>query len=108
MLDMIILDCYEGEFFIEDFNSFWKGNFLYNFYKEVMMFWEWYKELFDYVKEKGLLVFSMFFDLIVVDFLEILNFFCYKVVFFENIDYVILVVVVKIGKFVIVFIGMVS
>ena len=68
--DTITLDCHEGEFFIEDPNSLWKGNSLYNLYKEAMTPWEWHKELFDYAKEKGLLAFSTPFDLTAVDFLE--------------------------------------
>ena len=106
--DTITLDCHEGEFFIEDPNSLWKGNSLYNLYKEAMTPWEWHKELFDYAKEKGLLAFSTPFDLTAVDFLETLNPPCYKVASFENTDHAILAAVAKTGKPVIVSTGMAS
>lgn len=106
--DTITLDCHEGEFFIEDPNSLWKGNSLYNLYKEAMTPWEWHKELFDYAKKKGLMAFSTPFDLTAVDFLETLDPPCYKVASFENTDHAILAAVAKTGKPVIVSTGMAS
>ena len=35
--DTITLDCHENEFFIEDPNSLWRGNSLYNLYKEEIL-----------------------------------------------------------------------
>ena len=106
--DTITLDCHEGEFFIEDPNSLWKGNSLYNLYKEAMTPWEWHEELFDYAKTKGLMAFSTPFDLTAVDFLETLDPPCYKVASFENTDHAILAAVAKTGKPVIVSTGMAS
>lgn len=68
----------------------------------------WYKEFFDYVNLLGMLVFSLFFDEEVVDFFEGFNVFCFKIVFFELMDIFLVRKVVSIGKFFIMFIGMVS
>lgn len=106
--DTITLDCHENEFFIEDPNSLWKGNSLYNLYKEAMTPWEWHEELFTYAKQKGLMAFSTPFDLTAVDFLETLNPPCYKVASFENTDHEILAAVAKTGKPVIMSTGMAS
>ena len=104
--DTITLDVHEREFVIDDPNSLWKGNSLYNLYKQAMTPWEWHAELFDYAKERGLLAFSTPFDLTAVDFLETLNPPCYKVASFENIDHAILAAVAKTGKPVIMSTGM--
>ena len=106
--DTITLDCHEDEFFIEDTKSLWKGNSLYNLYKEAMTPWEWHEPLFDYAKTKGLLAFSTPFDLTAVDFLETLNPPCYKVASFENTDHAILAAVAKTGKPIIMSTGMAS
>ncbi len=104
--DTITLDCHEGEFFIEDPNSLWKGKSLYDLYKEAMTPWEWHADLFHYASEKGLIAFSTPFDVTAVDFLETLNPPCYKVASFENTDHAILAAVAKTGKPVIVSTGM--
>lgn len=72
------------------------------------MFYEWYKLLFDYVNEFGMFVFSLLFDEQVVDFLDELNVFCFKIVLFELIDMLLVCCVVSKGKLFIMFIGMVS
>lgn len=72
------------------------------------MFWEWYKFLFDKVKEFGIIIFSSFFDYIVVDFLEEFGVFVYKIVLFEVIDLLLIKYVVKIGKLMIILMGMVD
>ena len=71
--DTITLDVHENEFFINDPNSLWEGNSLYNLYREAMTPWEWHAELFQYAEQQGLLAFSTPFDLSAVAFLETLN-----------------------------------
>src|SRR6478735_3634542 len=56
------------EFFIKDENSLWKGQKLYDLYKQAYTPWEWHKPIFDYAKELGLIAFSSPFDTAAVDF----------------------------------------
>lgn len=104
--DTITLDVHENEFFINDPNSLWEGNSLYNLYREAMTPWEWHAELFEYAEQQGLLAFSTPFDLSAVAFLETLNPPCYKIASFENIDHALLAAVAQTGKPVIVSTGM--
>ena len=48
--DTITLDVYTNEFFINNENSLWKGQSLYDLYKQAYTPWEWHKEIFDYAK----------------------------------------------------------
>ena len=45
--ETMTLDISEGEFFIEDENSLWKGNSLYNLYEKAHTPWDWHKAIFD-------------------------------------------------------------
>lgn len=82
--DTITLDLDEGDFFISDPNSLWKGKSLYKLYQEAYTPWEWHKPIFDYCKELGMIAFSTPFDETAVDFLESLDVPCYKIASFEN------------------------
>lgn len=104
--DTITLDVHENEFYIQDPNSLWQGNSLYNLYQAAMTPWEWHKPIFDYAKSKGLIAFSSPFDLTAVDFLEQLDVPCYKIASFENSDHGLLAAVAKTGKPIIVSTGM--
>ncbi|MDP4535896.1 pseudaminic acid synthase [Alkalimonas collagenimarina] len=104
--DTITLNVHEGEFFIEDKNSLWQGNSLYNLYQQAMTPWEWHQPIFDYATSKGMLAFSSPFDLTAVDFLESLNVPCYKIASFENSDHALLAAVAQTGKPVIMSTGM--
>lgn len=84
--DTMTLDLSEGEFFISDPGSLWKGVSLYKLYQEAHTPWEWHKPIFDRAKELGLIVFSTPFDETAVDFLEKLDAPCYKIASFENTD----------------------
>ena len=84
--DTMTLDIAEGEFFINDPNSLWKGSSLYELYKEAYTPWEWHKPIFDRCKELGIIGFSTPFDDTAVDFLEELDVPCYKIASFENAD----------------------
>ena len=84
--DTMTLDINEREFYISDSKSLWKGNSLYNLYKEAHTPWEWHKPIFDRANELGIIAFSSPFDHTAVDFLEDLNAPLYKIASFENTD----------------------
>lgn len=104
--DTMTLDVSEGEFFIEDANSLWKGNSLYDLYKEAYTPWEWHEPIFKRCEELGLVAFSSPFDESAVDFLEGLNVPAYKIASFENVDLPLIKKVSKTGKPVIISTGM--
>ncbi len=83
--DTMTLDIQEGDFFISDPNSLWKGESLHKLYQQAYTPWEWHKPIFDHARKLGLEVFSSPFDETAVDFLEELNAPCYKIASFENI-----------------------
>ena len=104
--DTMTLDISKDEFFIDEENSLWKGESLYNLYKKAYTPWEWHKIIFDKCKELGIIGFSTPFDFTSVDFLEELDVPCYKIASFENIDIPLLKKVAKTGKPVIMSTGM--
>lgn len=82
--DTITLDLDEGDFFISDPDSLWKGTSLYKLYEQAHTPWEWHRPLLDRCRELGMIGFSTPFDNAAVDFLEELDVPCYKVASFEN------------------------
>lgn len=104
--DTMTIDYSEGEFFIEDKNSLWKGNSLYNLYKVAMTPWEWHRPIMERCKMRGLDFFSTPFDETAVDFLEELGVDFYKIASFENNDLPLIKKVAKTGKPIIMSTGM--
>lgn len=104
--DTMTLDLDEGEFFISDPNSLWKGTSLYKLYQEAYTPWEWHKPIFDRCRELGMIGFSTPFDDTAVDFLEALNVPCYKIASFENTDIPLIRKVAATGKPMIISTGM--
>lgn len=104
--DTITLDVHTGEFFIQDDENLWKGNSLYNLYKEAYTPWEWHEAIFNRAKEHGLLAFSSPFDETAVDFLETMNVPAYKIASFENVDIPLIRKVARTGKPIIISTGM--
>jgi len=82
--DTMTLDVKEGEFFIDDEKSLWKGKSLYDLYKIAYTPWEWHKPIMDRANELGMLCFSTPFDDTALDFLEGLKVPAYKIASFEN------------------------
>ena len=104
--DTMTLDLDEGEFFISDESSLWKGTSLYQLYQEAHTPWEWHRPIFDRAKELGLICFSTPFDESAVDFLESLSCPAYKIASFENIDIPLIRRVAATGKPMIISTGM--
>ncbi|WP_025678742.1 pseudaminic acid synthase [Paenibacillus massiliensis] len=106
--DTMTLDIHEGDFYIEDPNSLWKGSSLYNLYQEAYTPWEWHEPIFKRANELGMLAFSTPFDETAVDFLEGLNVPAYKIASFENTDIQLIRKVAATGKPLIISTGMAS
>lgn len=81
--DTITLDVKSGDFFISDDKSLWKGNTLYDLYKQAYTPWEWHAPIMSRAKEHGMVCFSSPFDETAVDYLESLDVPAYKIASFE-------------------------
>ena len=106
--DTMTLDVNEGEFFIDDENSLWKGNSLYDLYKIAYTPWEWHEPIMKRANELGMLCFSTPFDDTAVDYLEDLNVPAYKIASFENTHLPLIKKVASTGKPMIISTGMAS
>ncbi len=106
--DTMTIDLAEGDFFIGDPKSLWKGTSLHNLYKEAQTPWEWHAPIFKRARELGIIPFSTPFDETAVDFLEELGVPCYKIASFENTDLPLIRRVAATGKPMIVSTGMAS
>lgn len=82
--DTITINVKKDNFLINDPQSLWKGQTLYELYQQAHTPWEWHKPIFKRCKELGLIAFSTPFDETAVDFLEDLNVPAYKIASFEN------------------------
>ena len=106
--DTITLDVKEGEFFIDDKDSLWKGKSLYELYEEAHTPWEWHEPIMKRANELGMLCFSTPFDDTAVDYLEDLNVPAYKIASFENTHLPLIKKVASTGKPMIISTGMAS
>jgi len=106
--DTLTLDVYEGDFFIEDKDSLWKGKSLYELYKEAYTPWEWHEPIIKRANALGMICFSTPFDDTAVDYLEDLNVPAYKIASFENIHLPLIKKVASTGKPMIISTGMAS
>ncbi len=106
--DTLTLDVKQGEFFIENKDSLWKGKSLYELYQEAYTPWEWHEPIIKRANELGMLCFSTPFDDTAVDFLENLNVPAFKIASFENTHLPLIKKVASLGKPMIVSTGMAS
>ena len=104
--DTMTLDLEEGDFFIDDPNSLWRGHSLYKLYEKAHTPWEWHQPIFERCQELGMIGFSTPFDATAVDFLESLEVPCYKIASFENTDLPLIRKVASTGKPMIISTGM--
>lgn len=104
--DTMTLNLSEGEFFIDDPNSLWKGTSLHKLYQEAYTPWEWHRPIFERARELGMIPFSTPFDASAVDFLESLDVQIYKIASFENTDLPLIRKVAATGKPMIISTGM--
>jgi pseudaminic acid synthase len=82
--DTMTLDSDKNDFVIND--GLWKGYNLYQLYKEAYTPFEWHKELFDFAKSQGILLFSTPFDETAVELLHELDAPAFKIASFEITD----------------------
>ena len=106
--DTITLDVPDGDFFIRDEGSLWKGQSLHELYKLAYTPWEWHAPLFKRASELGMEGFSTPFDETAVEFLEDLGVPCYKIASFECTDLPLVKRVAQPGKPMIISPGMAS
>ncbi|WP_376768379.1 pseudaminic acid synthase [Paenibacillus planticolens] len=104
--ETMTLDLDEGDFYIQDKESLWRGNSLYNLYKQAYTPWEWHASIIERCKKLGIICFSTPFDETAVDFLEDLNVPMYKIASFENGDIPLIRKVASTGKPMIISTGM--
>lgn len=96
--DTMTLNISEGEFFIEDKKSLWKGRSLYDLYAEAMTPWEWHQPIKERCEQRGIDFFSSPFDATAVDYLEKLGVHFYKIASFELNDIPLIKKVAQTGK----------
>lgn len=106
--DTMTLAVNEGEFFISDELSLWKGKSLHELYTLAYTPWEWHEPIMRRARELGMTCFSTPFDETAVDFLENLNVPCYKIASFENNHLPLIRKVASTGKPMIISTGMAS
>ena len=106
--ETMTLNIKRDEFMIDNPDSIWYGQSLFELYENSKTPYEWHEEIFNYANKLGLLAFSSPFDNNAVDFLESLNVPCYKIASYENIDHDLIKKVSSTGKPVIISTGMAS
>lgn len=104
--DTMTINLDEGEFFIDDPDSLWRGTSLHKLYQEAYTPWEWHGPIFERARALGMVPFSTPFDATAVDFLEQLGVPCYKIASFENTDLPLIRKVAATGKPMIISTGM--
>lgn len=95
--DTITMKC-SNEYFQINTGTIWDGTTLYDLYDDAYLPWEWHKELFEYAKSIGIVLFSTPFDFTAVDLLEECGNPIYKIASFEINDIPLIQYAAKTGK----------
>ena len=106
--DTMTLDIKNDEFFISDGKNLWKGQSLYDLYKQAYTPWEWHEPIKKRANELGMICFSTPFDNTALEFLEDLKMPAYKIASFENTHLPLIKKVASKGKPMIISTGMAS
>ena len=106
--ETLTLDVSDGDFFIQDKKSLWKGKSLHELYQEAHTPWEWHEPIMNRAKDLGMICFSTPFDDTAIDYLEDLNVPLYKIASFENNHLALIKKVASTGKPMIISTGMAS
>lgn len=106
--DTITLDSASKGFFISDPHSPWRGQRLYDLYRNAHTPWDWHAPIMQRARDYGLICFSSVFDETSVDFLESLSVPAYKIASFENTHYPLIRKAAATGKPLIMSTGMAS
>jgi N-acetylneuraminate synthase len=83
--DTMTLTINDGEFFISDERSPWKGTSLHDLYKLAHTPWEWHAPIMRRAHDLNILCFSSPFDESAVNCLEALDVPAYEIVSFESV-----------------------
>ena len=106
--DTMTLDIKNDEFLISDEKNLWKGQSLYDLYKQAYTPWEWHEPIKKRANELGMICFSTPFDITALEFLEDLKMPAYKIASFENTHLPLIKKVASKGKPMIISTGMAS
>jgi len=106
--DSITLDVSEGEFYIADERSLWRGKSLHELYTTASTPYEWHEHIIRRAAEHGMLCFSSPFDESAVDFLESLDVPAYKIASSEIVHLPLIRHAARTGKPLIISTGMAS
>jgi N-acetylneuraminate synthase len=106
--DTITINVKDGDFFIDNKDSLWKGQSLYELYQKAYTPWDWHESIMKRANELGMVCFSTPFDETAVEFLEELNVPAYKIASSEIIHLPLVKKVAATGKPIIISTGMAS
>jgi pseudaminic acid synthase len=104
--ETMTLDINDREFFINNPESLWHGQSLFDLYRQAYTPWEWHLPLFDLCRKLGVIPFSSAFDATAVDFLEELGVPCHKIASPENVDITLIRKMAATGKPLLISVGM--
>jgi len=96
--DTLTLDIADGDFFISEPGSPWKGVSLHELYRQAHTPWDWHEPLMARARAHGLVCFSSPFDETALQFLESLQVPAYKVASFEIVHLPLIRAVAATGK----------
>lgn len=94
--DTMTIDSKKSDFMVRE--GLWKGRTLHDLYSEAQTPFDWHEEMFNFAKEKAIVLFSSPFDESAVDLLEKLGAPAYKIASFEIVDLPLISYVASTGK----------